>query len=175
MFQTVELPVWALILMGLLAAVTAASHFLFPSVRWFFRRRAERVVARLNENLQRPIQPFKLARRHDMIQNVLYDPDVIAAVNEYAQRNGVPDNVAFETAQRYAREIVPSFSATVYFGWGTRLAKWISRGLYRVRVVGKTHDEIEGIDPDATVVYICLLYTSPSPRDLSTSRMPSSA
>ena len=25
------------------------------------------------------------------------------------------------------------------------------------------------------LVYICLLYTSPSPRDLSTSRMPSSA
>ena len=28
---------------------------------------------------------------------------------------------------------------------------------------------------DATTAYICLLYTSPSPRDLSTSRMPSSA
>ena len=26
-----------------------------------------------------------------------------------------------------------------------------------------------------TLVYVCLLYTSPSPRDLSTSRMPSSA
>ena len=26
-----------------------------------------------------------------------------------------------------------------------------------------------------TIAYICLLYTSPSPRDLSTSRMPSSA
>ena len=33
-------------------------------------------------------------------------------------------------------------------------------------------------DPDndrVCTVYICLLYTSPSPRDLSTSRMPSSA
>ena len=27
----------------------------------------------------------------------------------------------------------------------------------------------------AAFVYVCLLYTSPSPRDLSTSRMPSSA
>ncbi len=154
MFQTVELPVWALILMGLLAAVTAASHLLFPSVRWFFRRRAERVVARLNENLKRPIQPFKLARRHDMIQNVLYDPDVIRAVNEFADKEGIPDNVAFEAAERYAREIVPSFSATIYFGWGTKLAKWLSRGLYRVRVVGQSHDQIENIDHDATVVYI---------------------
>ena len=30
-------------------------------------------------------------------------------------------------------------------------------------------------DPDASLLYTCLLYTSPSPRDLSTSRMPSSA
>jgi len=29
--------------------------------------------------------------------------------------------------------------------------------------------------PVSTIVLICLLYTSPSPRDLSTSRMPSSA
>ena len=154
MFSTVELPVWALVLMGLLAAVTAASHFLFPSVRWFFRRRAERVVARLNSKLARPIQPFKLARRHDMIQNVLYDPNVIRAVNDYADEMGVPDNVAFETAERYAREIVPSFSATVYFGLGTRVAKWMSRSLYRVRVVNPRSEAMAAIDPEATVVYI---------------------
>ena len=87
MFQTVELPIWALVLMGVLAAVTAASHFLFPSVRWFFRRRAERVVARLNTRLKRPIQPFKLARRSDMIQDILYHPDVIRAVNRQAARD----------------------------------------------------------------------------------------
>ena len=154
MFTTVELPIWALILMGLLAAVTAASHLLFPSVRWFFRRRAERVVSRLNRRLARPIQPFKLAQRHDMIQNVLYDPEVIRAVNDYADQMGVPDNVAFETAQRYAREIVPSFSATVYFGLGIKLAKWISRTLYRVRVVNTGSDGVAGIDPQDTVVFI---------------------
>ena len=31
------------------------------------------------------------------------------------------------------------------------------------------------VEPSAAKSYICLLYTSPSPRDLSTSRMPSSA
>ncbi|EPX81567.1 1-acyl-sn-glycerol-3-phosphate acyltransferase [Litoreibacter arenae] len=154
MFTTVELPVWALVLMGVLAAVTAASHLLFPSVRWFFRRRAERVVARLNTKLARPIQPFKLARRHDMIQNVLYDPDVIRAVNAYADEKGIPDNVAFETAQRYAREIVPSFSASVYFGLGTKLARWLSRSLYRVRVVNARGNAMAAIDPEATVVFI---------------------
>ena len=42
-----------------------------------------------------------------------------------------------------------------------------------VRVLFKEGDEIE--DQEGTKYRVCLLYTSPSPRDLSTSRMPSSA
>lgn len=67
MTQTVQLPLWLFILIVVFAAVTALSHFLLPSVRWFFRRRLERAVERLNKRLTRPIEPFKLARRHDMI------------------------------------------------------------------------------------------------------------
>ena len=40
---------------------------------------------------------------------------------------------------------------------------------------GSTSIEITITDSTAPMVTICLLYTSPSPRDLSTSRMPSSA
>ena len=41
----------------------------------------------------------------------------------------------------------------------------------------KTAAEVKVIRKDLNLTdpYICLLYTSPSPRDLSTSRMPSSA
>ena len=39
------------------------------------------------------------------------------------------------------------------------------------KYIGYAHSS----DPDKTLFYVCLLYTSPSPRDLSTSRMPSSA
>lgn len=45
MFRSVELPLWFFLLIVLFATVTFASHFLFPSVRWFFRRRLERAVA----------------------------------------------------------------------------------------------------------------------------------
>jgi len=37
------------------------------------------------------------------------------------------------------------------------------------------HAFVDMPDPTAAQCAICLLYTSPSPRDLSTSRMPSSA
>ena len=154
MNQPVTLPLWAFVLIVLFAAVTFASHFLFPSVRWFFRKRAERLVARLNTRLQRPIEPFKLARRYDMIQRLLYDPAITRAVLDHAKEHNVPENVAFEQARRYAREIVPSFSATAYFTVGMRLARWLSRMLYRVRLGAFDRDALESLDKDATVIFV---------------------
>lgn len=154
MFATVEMPLWLLILILLFAAVTFASHFLFPSVRWFFRRRMERVVAKLNERLERPIQPFKLARRYDMIQRLIYDPKVAEAISEHARLEGIPENVAFAEARRYAREIVPSFSASAYFGFAIRFARWLSRKLYTVHLDDSNDAALKAIDGDATVIFV---------------------
>ncbi|MEY8830233.1 1-acyl-sn-glycerol-3-phosphate acyltransferase [Sedimentitalea sp. XS_ASV28] len=154
MTTRVELPLWLLLLILGFAAVAALDKVMLPSVRWFFRRRLERVVARLNERLERPIQPFKLARRHDMIQRLIYDPQVSQAVADHARAQGIPESVAFQEASRYAREIVPSFSASAYFGFAIRAARWLSNALYRVRL--GYHDEagLKRIDPDATVVFV---------------------
>ena len=154
MTQSVSLPLWAFVLILLFAVVTFASHFLFPSVRWFFRKRAERVIAKLNTRLQRPIEPFKLARRYDMIQRLIYDPDITQAIVDYAAEENVPENVAFEKARSYAREIVPSFSATAYFGVGTRLAEWLSTSLYRIRLGAFDREGLSKLDPNATVIFV---------------------
>ena len=154
MTSTVELPLWLFVLILLFAVVTFASHFLFPSVRWFFRRRLEKAVSRLNERLERPIQPFKLARRYDMIQRLIYDPEVTSAIVKHAQEQGIPDNVAFEQARRYAREIVPSFSASAYFGFAIRLARFLSNAFYRVRLGHHDEEALKAIDPEATVVFV---------------------
>ena len=154
MNSTVTLPLWLFILILLFAAVTASTHFLFPSVRWFFRRRAERIVAELNKRLERPIQPFKLLRRQDMIQRVIYDPEVVRAVGSYAERHDVREDVAFEKARDYAREIVPSFSAMAYFGIAIRLARWIATKLFDVRLHRVDEEALRRIDPRATVVFV---------------------
>jgi glycerol-3-phosphate O-acyltransferase len=154
MTQTVSIPLWVFILIILFAGVTFASHFLFPSVRWFFRKRAERVIAKVNKRLQRPIEPFKLARRYDMIQRLIYDPEVTQAIVEHARKEQIPENVAFEKARRYAREIVPSFSATAYFSVGIRFARWLSKTLYRIKLGTFDRKRLAEIDPDAAVVFV---------------------
>ena len=154
MFRPVELPLWLLILILAFAAVTFASHFFFPSVRWFLRRRAERVVAELNKRLERPIQPFKLARRTDMIQRVIYDRDVVAAVQARAAETARREDVVFEEARRYAREIVPSFSATTYFGFATRAAKRLTRFLFDVHFAEARSGSLADVPPEATIIYV---------------------
>ena len=154
MTQTVQLPLWLFILIVVFAAVTALSHFLLPSVRWFFRRRLERAVERLNKRLTRPIEPFKLARRHDMIQRLIYDPEVSQEIVNYARNNGVPENVAFQKAREYAREIVPRFSAFAYFSLGIRLARLLTNTVYRVETASSNESTFAALPRDATVVFI---------------------
>ncbi len=154
MTSTIQMPLWVFLLILCFAAVTALSHFLLPSVRWFFRRRLERAVARLNTRLTRPIEPFKLARRHDMIQRLVYDPDVTKAIVEHAKTEGLREDVAFQMAQRYAREIVPSFSAFAYFGFGIRASRWFANALYDVRTGSRNDDILRDIPAEATIVFV---------------------
>lgn len=154
MTGTVELPVWLVVLALFLAALGTLDRVLAPSMRWFLRRRMERAVTHLNERLQRPIQPFKLMKRQDMIVRLLYDPEVAEAIADHAHRSGVPEPVAAEEARAYAREIVPAFSTLVYFGIATRLARWISRALYHVRIARIDASAITDIDPEATVIFV---------------------
>lgn len=153
MTQNIPVPLWLLILILAFAATSFASNFLFPSVRWFFRRRMERWLARLNEKLDRPIDIVKLAERQDRIARLVYDPHVLAAVTEHAAEGGIPPSVAFQEARAYAREIVPGFSTTLYFGVAIRLAKALTRKLYRVRF-GKIEGMLTRVDPKATVVFV---------------------
>ena len=45
MFDTVAIPLWLLIPIGLFAALSFLERIIGPGMRWFFRKRAERVVA----------------------------------------------------------------------------------------------------------------------------------
>lgn len=154
MTAPITLPLWLFLLILLFAGVTFASHFLFPSVRWFFRRRMQKAVNRLNKRLQRPIEPFRMLRRYDLIQRLVYDPEVTRAIVDDARETGDREDVVFERARKYAGEIVPSFSAFAYFGWGVRGARFLSNTLYRVRVGRHDAAKLASVDPEATVVFV---------------------
>ena len=154
MSATVELPYWVLLLVLGFAAVAALDRVLVPSARWFLRRRMQRAVDRINKKLSVPIEPFKLVRRKDQVIRLIYDPQVMEAVTEHAREQGIPQNIAFERARSYAREIVPGFSTATYFGFATKLAQKLSQGLYHVHMGGADSAALRSIDKRAAVVFV---------------------
>lgn len=154
MAETVTLPVWLVVACGLLALIGALDRLLVPSVRWFFRRRLNRVIDDLNDKLQLKLRPIALTRRQSLIDRLLYDPQVIAAVDALAAERQMPRAVVMRNVERYAREIVPSFNAYFYFRVGYWLARRVARTLYRVRV-GFTDDAgLAAVPRDAAVVFV---------------------
>lgn len=154
MTGTVEIPIWMVLALAALAAIALVDRIFAPSVRWFFRRRLNNAIDELNQRLDLRIQPFKLTRRQTLIDQLLYDRKVIEAVEAEAKASGVPRAVLMRKAERYAREIVPSFSVATYFGFGIRAARWLSNLLYRVTLGFADDAALRAIDPHASVVFV---------------------
>lgn len=150
----VTVPLWAAALIGGLAVWSVVDRLVVPGVRWLMRRRFRRTIHELNQKLILRIQPFKLAKRHSLIDQITLDPDVLKAADEHARANGISREAAQAIALRYAKEIVPSFSAYAYFGIGTRLARFISTLLYRVRLGYMDPAALQSVDPDSSVIFV---------------------
>src|SRR5882724_5051520 len=154
MTSQVALPLWLVLVIIALALWALIDRVLIPGVRWFMRRRFNRAIEDLNTRLKLRIQPFKLAKRQSMIDQLIFDPEVLRAIEDYAAANKVPREVAQQRAHRYAGEIVPSFSAYAYFGIGTRLARRLSTFLYRVRLGYMDEQAMTLADPDSAVIFV---------------------
>ena len=78
----------------------------------------------------------------------------MAALEERAEQENIPREIVQKEIVGYAREIVPSFNAYVYFRIGYWLAKKIARLLYWVRIGIIEKDAFKEVDPDAAVVFV---------------------
>lgn len=154
MGASVTVPVWVAVAVGMLAAIALIDRFFSPALGWWLRRRANRAIDELNQRLRLKIPPFKLARRRQLIEQLMFDPEVLKAVEEEAKARGEPKTVAYARAKRYAREIIPSFSAYTYFRVGTALARRLSTALYRVRLGAIDEESLYKVPDDAAVVFV---------------------
>jgi glycerol-3-phosphate O-acyltransferase len=118
------------------------------------RRRLNRLIDRVNLRLAVEIKPFQLTKRQVLIDRLVYDPQVIAAANDHARANNLPRELAMAEVRRYAREIVPTFNAYIYFRVGYSIARAVARFLYRVRLGFADEGILAGVPPDTTVVFV---------------------
>jgi len=150
----ISISIWFFILLLIIAGLAVLDRILIPSSRWFLRRRINRVIDEIGTRLNIEIRSFQLTKRQVLIDRLVYDPKVVEEIQNYARQHEMPLEVVQKKVVTYAREIVPSFNAYLYFRIGYWIAKKIARLLYRVRV-GLIKDEQNlSIDPDSTVVFV---------------------
>ncbi|MGF1473851.1 MAG: 1-acyl-sn-glycerol-3-phosphate acyltransferase [Rubrobacteraceae bacterium] len=145
---------WKLVGGLALSGLALTDRVLLPAARWYLRRRANEVIADVNERLQLKIPPFGITRRQVLIDRLLYDPEILESAEANAEEHGVPLAVVMGQVERYAREIVPAFNPYVYFKIGTRLSRILARRLYNVRVGFANEDALEKVEAQPSVVFV---------------------
>ncbi|HEX7182309.1 MAG TPA: 1-acyl-sn-glycerol-3-phosphate acyltransferase [Thermoanaerobaculia bacterium] len=154
MTGSVSLPVWLAVALSLLAAWALLDRLLVPSVRWYLRRRVNRVIDEVNTRLKLQIPSFHRTKRQVLVDRLMYDPKVVEAAEDHAREQGMPREVAMTRVERYAREIVPAFNAYFYFRIGYWLSRRVARLLYRVRLGYSDEQGLAAVAPGSTVVFL---------------------
>jgi glycerol-3-phosphate O-acyltransferase len=154
MYQTVSLPLWAFVILAGLAAWAALVMLLVPGMRWFFRRRIKLVIRQIGGKLAVELPSFKLTRRQVLIDRLFHDARVQAAAAEHANAHKEHLGDVWRRIDHYAREIVPSFNAYIYYRVGYAVARAAARALYRVRIGYVDEDGLARIDRKSTIVFV---------------------
>lgn len=150
----IGVPIWILLPLTIMSALWVLQHFLVPSVRWFFRRRANRLIEDVNNKLALRLPSFKLTRREILIDRLIYHKRVLALVDELAKQEDVPHDILMDKVQTYAKEIVPAFNALLYFKAAYWCAKHLLHGLYRVRLGFSDDKALAELDENSSVVFV---------------------
>ena len=121
MTQTVALPLWLFVILLLLAALAALEWLLLPSVRWYLRRKVDRVIREINVRFNIELPAFKLTRRRALIEHLFHDPKVQAAAEAHAAEKNVPLKLARQRADstraRSCRRSTPISIFASATGW----------------------------------------------------------
>ncbi len=154
MNSTIEIPLWLLCVLIVLAVVTSLQYFLLPPVRRLMRRRANKVIDEVNSRLALELPSFKLTKREVLIDRLVYHPQVMQEVEERARTENTSRDVILQQVREYATEIVPAFNAWLYFKWAYWLARRIVHVLYRVRLGFADDQALKNLPANASVVFV---------------------
>ncbi len=150
----VSLPLWLYLALLALAGYALVMSVLFPGARWFLRRRINLAVERINTSLQIKIRPLQQTRRQVLIDQLIFDRDVLAMIEQTSREREIPRQALQQRVRVFAREIVPAFNAYFYYRVFYWLAKRMSRFIYRIRVGASHPRRLRQLDPESTVVFV---------------------
>jgi glycerol-3-phosphate O-acyltransferase len=152
--DTISLPLWLFLLLAILAGLGLFHYFLSPWFKRFYRKRTLKTSHFLDDKLSHGFTPQTHCRRSLLIDKLLSDPDVIAAIAEEISTGDTDAIEVNKRASEYAEELVPSFNVLLYFRLGFWLARGFLRFLYWVKVGYSAEKQYDNIDPNSCIVIV---------------------
>ncbi|MDH5434420.1 MAG: 1-acyl-sn-glycerol-3-phosphate acyltransferase [Gammaproteobacteria bacterium] len=154
MSSTITIPIWFFTLLAVVFVYVSVNKFIWPSLKWFFRKKVNTAINELNKRLNIRLKPFQLTKRQVLLERLVYDQKLLDYVQQLSIEDEVPHEILMERVNQYAREIVPSFNAYLYYRFGFWLSKKLAKLLYRVRVGTENDEKFEDLNKDATIVFV---------------------
>jgi len=89
MENSISLPYWQFLLLLGLAVLLLLDRVLLPGMRWYLRRRVNRVIKEVNTKLDIEIRPFQFTRKQALTDQLIFDDKVIEAIKEHAPYDSI--------------------------------------------------------------------------------------
>jgi glycerol-3-phosphate O-acyltransferase len=140
---------WALALAGLFLLV-----ILRRPLRRAFRRLVWRQALRTRRELGFRLNPVTLTRKQRLKADLLADAELRTQVVALAAGTGREESSLLADVSLYLDEIIPNFNLITTYTFGKRLAGWLLRTCYRVRIGRSAEAALNRIPRDASVVYV---------------------
>jgi glycerol-3-phosphate O-acyltransferase len=140
---------WTLALAGLLLLVG-----LRRSLRRAFRRLVWRHALRTRRELGFRLNPVTVTRKQRLKAELLADVELRARITTLAAETGREEASLLADVSLYLDEIIPHFNLITTYTFGKRLAGWLLRTCYRVRIGRSAEAALNRIPRDASVVYV---------------------
>lgn len=140
------LPAWALPLAIAVAFAAAAL--------WLWRRWTARLARRALLRFRARVDRFKLTGKRYIVQSLLADERIAAAVRTHADEHGVERAQVWRRVERYLDEIVPSFNLFMYYQFGYAISKAALGLFYKTSLRIRDPKAFEALPRESIVIYV---------------------
>ncbi len=124
------------------------------TLRRAFRRLVWRHALRTRRELGFRLNPVTVTRKQRLKLDLLADPELRARITALATETDRDEASLLADVSLYLDEIIPNFNLITTYTFGKRLAGWLLRTCYRVRIGRSAEAALNRIPRGASVVYV---------------------
>lgn len=139
--------------LGLVSAAVAVVGVAALGI-WWWRGVTHRAALRVHKRFGARVDRFKFADRKSIIDSLLRDASITAAVQAHAKEHGVSEGQAWTKVRVYLDEMVPQFSLLLYYQVGLAIAEPLLKLFFRVTIIDKREGALAELPKDSVVVYL---------------------